>query len=198
MHPHQPIHLADGDALLIVDLQNDFLPGGSLPVPHGDEVVPVINACLKLFIQHDLPIFASRDWHPAHHCSFRVEGGPWPPHCVAGSTGAAFPSELALPIRAVLVSKAEQPDRDAYSGFEDTSLHQQLCQRGVTRLFVGGLATDYCVLSTVKDALNLGYRVCLLVEGIRAVDVAAGDGERAIDEMVALGAMPMTLADLGL
>lgn len=196
MRQHQPTQLTDGDALLIVDVQNDFLPGGSLAVADGDQVVPVLNECIHLFLQRDLPIFATRDWHPVHHCSFVEQGGPWPPHCIAGTTGAAFPSELALPISAVLVSKAEQENRDAYSGFEGTSLHQQLCELGATRLFAGGLATDYCVLSTVKDAMNLGYRVYLLIDAIRAVDVQPGDGERAIDEMLALGATPLTVADL--
>lgn len=196
MQQHQPTQLVDGDALLIVDVQNDFLPGGNLAVPEGGQVVPVLNRCIHLFQQLNLPIIATRDWHPAHHCSFVEEGGPWPPHCLAGSTGAAFPTELALPIGALLVSKAEQLEQDAYSGFEGTNLHQELCEHGVTRLFVGGLATDYCVLSTVKDALALGYRVCLLVDAIRAVEAKPGDGERAIDEMLTLGAQARTVTDL--
>lgn len=179
---------ADGDALLIVDVQNDFLPGGSLAVPQGDAVVPVLNRCLALFSQGKLPVYASRDWHPADHCSFHAQGGIWPPHCVAGSRGAAFAPGLALPPDAVVISKADTPERDAYSAFGGTDLDARLAAAGVKRLFVGGLATDYCVLNTVRDALALGYSVVLLSDTVRAVEVTPGDGERALAEMRRLGA----------
>src|SRR5690348_12260677 len=106
-----------GDALLLVDVQNDFLPGGSLAVPHGDEVIPPLNRLIQSFSRRSLPIFATRDWHPAEHCSFREQGGPWPPHCVAGTQGAAFPANLALPHDTAIVSKATTKEEDAYSGF---------------------------------------------------------------------------------
>jgi len=185
----RPIPLRAGDALLIVDVQSDFLPGGSLAVPRGDEVVAVLNGCLQAFRQAGLPVVATRDWHPPDHCSFRPQGGPWPPHCVAGSVGAGFAPGLQLPAQAIVISKATQQQSDAYSGFEGTALDQRLRQAGVGRLFVGGLATDYCVLNTVCDAVRLGYQTVLLLDAIRAVDVHAGDGERAIARMLRLGAL---------
>lgn len=186
---------APGDALLIVDVQNDFLPGGSLAVPAGDLVVPVLNRALALFDSRALPIYATRDWHPANHCSFLAQGGIWPPHCVAGSEGAAFAPALALPAGALVVSKASQAGKDAYSGFDGTTLAQQLRAAGVRRLFVGGLALDYCVLNTVRDALQQGFKVMLLLDAIRPVELHAGDGEAAIREMTGLGAHPMRVAD---
>ncbi len=177
-----------GDALLVVDVQNDFLPGGSLAVPRGDEVVPVLNRCLALFAKKGLPVYASRDWHSPGHCSFRAQGGPWPPHCMADTYGAEFPASLDLPADAVIISKADTPEKDAYSAFGETDLGLCLKAVDVRRLFVGGLATDYCVLNTVKDALALGYAVVLLADAVRAVEVTPGDGERAMMEMRGLGA----------
>lgn len=177
------------DALLIVDVQNDFLPGGTLAVPGGDAVIPVLNSTIALFTGLSLPIFATRDWHPADHCSFRAQGGPWPPHCIAGSSGAAFPAALRLPDSTVVLSKAMTPEQDAYSGFEGTALASLLRARGVQRLFVGGLATDYCVLNTVLDGLKQGFRVVLLVDAIRAVELHAGDGDKAIEKMTGAGAV---------
>jgi len=182
-----------GDALLIVDVQNDFLPGGSLAVLHGDKVVPALNRYIGTFEAQGLPVYATRDWHPERHCSFRAQGGPWPPHCIAHTRGAEFAPALRLPPAATVISKATSADRDAYSGFEGTDLDQRLRATGVRRLFVGGLATDYCVLNTVRDALQLGYEVLLLTDAIRAVDVQPGDGQRAEDEMTRLGAQPFTL-----
>ena len=190
------VALLEGDALIIVDLQRDFLPGGALPVPRGDEVEPVMNAYIRLFRDKGLPIVATRDWHPPNHCSFQEQGGPWPPHCVQGTPGAEFALGLELPPDVVVVSKATKPDEEAYSGFQGTDLHERLKSTGVRRMFVGGLATDYCVLSTVKDALALGYRVFLLKDAIRAVDVHPGDGDRAEKEMVSLGAVPIKREDL--
>lgn len=183
------VHLQAGDALILVDVQLDFLPGGSLAVPHGDEVVPALNRYIAVFRGLTFPIVATRDWHPPDHCSFRAQGGPWPPHCVAGSAGAHFATLLDLPCEAHIVSKATSRDRDAYSGFEGTGLDDWLRRAGASRVFVGGLATDYCVLNTVRDALRFGYATFLLLDAVRAVDVAAGDGARAIDEMRRLGAM---------
>lgn len=184
------------DALVIVDVQNDFLPGGALAVPDGDAVLPVLNSYIALFESRGLAIFATRDWHPRDHCSFRAQGGPWPPHCVAFSRGAAFATDLQLPCSAVIVSKAQAPDRDAYSGFEGTELETLLRARGASRLLVGGLATDYCVLNTVRDGLARGFQVRLLTDAIRAVNVNPGDGDRALAEMSGLGAQPLTLREL--
>lgn len=177
-----------GDALLLVDVQNDFLPGGSLAVPGGDAVIGPLNHCIAQFTRAGLPVFATRDWHPPQHCSFREQGGPWPPHCIAGTPGAAFAADLHLPPDAVVVAKATTAEQDAYSGFEGTELAARLREVDVRRLFVGGLATDYCVLNTVRDALAEGFAVMLLRDAIRAVDVQPGDGERAIAEMRSLGA----------
>jgi nicotinamidase/pyrazinamidase len=186
-----------GDALLIVDVQNDFLPGGSLVVPEGDAVVPVLNRYLALFVRSKLPVYASRDWHPPHHCSFREQGGPWPPHCVAGTPGAAFAPNLVLPPDTTVISKADTPERDAYSAFAGTDLDARLNAAGVKRLFVGGLATDYCVLNTVKDARALGYAVVLLGDAVRAVDASPGDGGRALQEMRRLGTKLAAVEELG-
>ena len=189
--------LHPGDALIVVDVQNDFLPGGSLPVPGGDEIVPLLNDYIAAFERAGLPVFATRDWHPAEHCSFRRRGGPWPVHCVAGSTGAAFAPDLRLPPSAVVVSKGTAPECDAYSGFEDTDLDARLGAAGARREFVGGLATDYCVLDTVKEALARGYATVLLADAVRAVDVEPGDGRRARLEMVRRGAASIRRKQLG-
>lgn len=177
-----------GDALIVVDLQNDFLPGGALGVPQGDLVVPVIGRYLRLFHQRGLPIFATRDWHPPRHISFRERGGAWPPHCIAGTTGAAFAPGLRLPPGTTVISKADEPDRDAYSAFQGTDLAARLRTSGTSRVFVGGLATDYCVLETVKDAIEAGFEAVLLSDACRAVNVSPGDGAAAEDEMRRRGA----------
>lgn len=190
------ITLQPDDALIVVDVQNDFLPGGSLAVPHGDEVVPVLNRYLAVFAARDLPIYATRDWHPADHCSFKARGGPWPPHCVAKTRGAQFAGNLELPTGTIVISKATGPDKDAYSGFEGTDLDARLRARKIKCLFVGGLATDYCVLNTVRDARRLGYEVRLLADAIRAVNVKPDDGRKAEEEMRRLGAQPVTLTAL--
>ena len=188
----QQLVLSPGDALVVVDVQNDFLPGGSLAVPHGDDVIPALNRYLAAFVRRELPIFATRDWHPPNHCSFQPYGGPWPPHCVAGSDGAAFAAALDLPASSTLITlKGTQPEKDAYSAFDGTDLDARLRGQGVARLFVGGLATDYCILYTVKDGLKAGYTVILLQDAIRAVNVRPGDGERAEAEMIRGGAMPI-------
>ena len=183
------VTLRPGDALILVDVQYDFLPGGHLAVPRGDEVVPVLNRYIALFRQRRLPVFATRDWHPPQHCSFREQGGPWPPHCIAGSDGARFAALLDLPCDVTIISKATAAQSDAYSGFAGTDLTQLLRRAGVSRVFVGGLATDYCVLNTVRDARSLGFDVVLLADAIRAVDVAPRDGERAIAAMLGAGAV---------
>jgi nicotinamidase/pyrazinamidase len=192
------IHLDQTDALLIIDLQVDFLPGGALGVASGHEVVAPINHLIALFRERGLPIVASRDWHPAGHCSFAAQGGPWPPHCVAGTAGAEFTAELALPDDAIVISKADTPAADAYSAFAGTILAAELRARGVGRVTVCGLATDYCVLNTVSDALEEGFDALIVPEAMRAVDAQPGDGRRALDRMVARGAVPVRLGELGM
>ncbi len=176
------------DALIVVDVQNDFLPGGALGVGEGDAVIEPLNAAIGAFVAAGRPIYATRDWHPSDHCSFEAQGGPWPPHCVAGTPGAELASALHLPDTAAVVSKATTPGADAYSGFQGTDLESRLAARGVERVFVGGLATDYCVLGTVLDARAAGVEVVVLETAVRAVNVDPGDGRKALERMRAAGA----------
>jgi nicotinamidase-related amidase len=192
----QEITLQKGDALIMVDLQNDFLPGGSLAVPQGDEVIPVMNSYIKAIKDNLLPVFITRDWHPPHHSSFQENGGPWPPHCVTETEGAKFAANLELPPEAVIISKAVEIETEAYSGFEGTDLNTQLKSLGIKRLLIGGLATDYCVLNTVKDAIKNGFDVLLLEDASRAVNVKPDDGAKAIKEMISLGAKPINITSL--
>ncbi|HEY5705950.1 MAG TPA: isochorismatase family protein [Terrimicrobiaceae bacterium] len=190
------IELGEGDALVIVDVQNDFLPGGALAVPHSDEILPVVNGYIAAFELCGLPIYMTRDWHPPDHCSFREFGGPWPTHCVADSYGAAFSTELKFASSFTIVSKATTSDLEYYSDFGTTNFEANLRAAGASRLFIGGLATDYCVLSTVRDALALGFKTHLLLDAIRGVDVQPGDSQKAEQEMIRLGAVPTNLRDL--
>jgi len=192
-HLHEII-LQRSDALVIVDIQNDFLSGGSLAVAGGDQVIPVINGYIAKFQQHGLSIVATRDWHSPEHSSFIQQGGPWPEHCVAGSKGAEFSPVLLLPKTAQIFSTGFDKMSDGYSGFENTDLHSYLSHAGIKRLFIGGIATDYCVLHTVLDALRHRYKVFLLQDAIRAVNVNPEDGENAVQKMLANGAELLTLA----
>lgn len=180
------IPIQDGDALLLVDVQNDFLPGGSLAVMGGDQVVTLLGRCIDIFHQHGQPVYATRDWHPADHCSFREQGGPWPPHCIQDTPGAEFADGLGLGAFAMVISKASDSSRDADSGFDGTELAFQLMMYGVKRLFVGGLATDRAILATVRDALKRGTEVYVLEDAVRAAH--AEDGAQAVAEMTRLGA----------
>ena len=189
------IRLGTGDALLAEDVQIDFLPGGKLAVDGGDAVVPALNRYLGLAKKLGLPVYASRDWHPREHCSFAAQGGPWPEHCVAGSRGAQFAPGFRLPPEAIVIDKAKNPQFEAYSSFEGTELAARLRRAGVRRLLIGGLATDYCVLNTVRDALASSFEVLLLRDAIKAVNVNPADGARAESEMQRLGAQPVTFAD---
>ena len=183
----------DGAALLIVDVQNDFCPGGALAVAEGDQVVAPLNREIERFRAAGRPVVASRDWHPAETTHFASGGGRWPPHCVAEGPGSAFHPELRLPPDAIVVSKGTGPTEDAYSAFEarDPSgrdLGAILRQHGVRRLVVGGLATDYCVRASTIDACREGFEVTLVEDAVRAVEVEPGDGDRAIEEMREAGA----------
>ena len=183
-----------GSALLIEDMQNDFCSGGALAVSGGDEVVPVLNRYIDLFLEKGLPVFASRDWHPAESSHFSDYGGIWPVHCVQGSDGARFHPDLNLPDAVVVISKGMDPSVDGYSSFEafnddGKNFSESLAEGGVRHLFVGGLATDYCVKSTVLEALKKGFSVTLLIDAVRGVDLKPGDSESAIREMVLAGAV---------
>jgi len=180
-------------ALLVIDVQNDFCPGGTLAVPEGDRVVPVINRCIDLFSRSGLPVIASRDWHPPQTSHFREFGGSWPPHCVQESIGAAFHPDLHLPVDAVIVSKGMDRSSDDYSAFKAADSHGLALARlleglGISHLYVAGLATDYCVRESVLEALRLGFSVTVISDGIRGVDLEQGDSERAVADMVSAGA----------
>lgn len=185
--------MAGKDALIVVDVQSDFCPGGALAVKDGDQVVAVLNRYIDRFARAGLPIFATRDWHPEKTSHFNTNGGPWPPHCVQGSEGAQFHPDLKLPPETVIVSAGMGSDEDGYSGFlgrddSGAKLAELLRQRGIKRIFVGGLATDYCVKHTVLDGLNQGFRVVVLTDSVRGVNLQPDDSERAIEEMRRAGA----------
>lgn len=184
--------LSNSDALLITDIQNDFLPGGALPIKDGDEIIPVLNEYAKLFCDAKLQVFASRDWHPPNHCSFKKQGGSWPPHCIQNTKGARFSSDLQLPQTAIVISKATDPNIEAYSVFDGTNFNEQLKAYRVKRLFLGGLATDYCIVNTAVDALKLGFETVVLMDATLGIDVNPGDVDHAIDKMLKLGAQQVT------
>jgi nicotinamidase/pyrazinamidase len=180
------------DALIVVDPQNDFCPGGSLGVPRGDEVFPVINRAMPRF-RH---IFATQDWHPPEHRYFQQFGGPWPYHCLQGTQGAEFHPTLDTgPIHEV-VRKGMNPELDGYSGFAGTDLAERLRRRGVQRVFVAGLATDYCVKVTAIEAVGHGFETYVLTDAIRPVELAAGDGMRALEAMADAGVKLIASGDL--
>lgn len=180
--------LQSRDAVLAVDVQNDFCPAGALAVPQGDAIVPVLNDWIGAAVDAGVPVVASRDWHPRKHCSFAEHGGPWPPHCVRETTGAEFHPDLQLPADALIVSKGEAEAQDQYSAFDDTGLADRLRGLGVERLWIGGLAQDVCVQATVIDACAAGFETHLIADATRPVEVSPGDGERAIEAMRASGA----------
>jgi nicotinamidase/pyrazinamidase len=181
--------------LIVVDVQNDFCPGGALAVSHGDEVVLALNRYIARFTEAHAPIIFTRDWHPPNHSSFKSQGGPWPPHCVQNSNGAKFHPNLIIPVDAEIISKADRND-EAYSFFTGTSMVQRLRERGIRRLLVGGLAIDYCVKWTVLDGLKHGFEVYHLDDASLGVNVNPGDSESALREMVAKGAKRIRFGDL--
>jgi nicotinamidase/pyrazinamidase len=181
------------DALVIVDVQNDFCPGGALAVKDGDRVVPVLNRYVHRFITSGLPVFVTRDWHPAQTTHFNTSGGPWPPHCIQRTKGAEFHPDLVLGKDVAVLSKGTNRESDDYSGFQavnDEGIGLASLLRGldVNRILVGGLATDYCVKYTVLDGLKEGFKVIVLTDSIRGVNLKPGDSERAIEQMRRAGA----------
>ena len=185
--------MQEKDALVIVDVQNDFCPGGALAVKGGDQVIPPLNGYIDNFSKAGLPIFATRDWHPEKTTHFNTYGGPWPPHCIQGTKGAEFHPNLLLGKDVVIVSKGMSAEAESYSGFQAVdadgkALADLLRGLGVNRILVGGLATDYCVKHTALDGLKAGFKVVLLEEAIRGVNLKPGDSKQAIDEMIRAGA----------
>lgn len=184
-------------ALVLVDIQNDFCAGGSLAVPEGDQIVPIANSLTPLFPF----VVATQDWHPRNHISFRAQGGDWPPHCVQGTIGAELHPALDKTRIDLIAKKGSSPDKDVFEGLdasEPTGLkvHQVLRQRGISTIYVAGLATDYCVRNTVLDALDKGFRVYLIADAVRAVNLRPDDGPKAIEEMTRRGARLITSAQL--
>jgi nicotinamidase/pyrazinamidase len=189
-------------ALLIIDVQNDFCPGGALAVPGGDRVVPVLNRYIEKALAAGGTVCASRDWHPPDTRHFAARGGPWPPHCVQGTPGAAFHAGLALPAGALIVTKGDNPRDHGYSAFDGTTddgrgLAAALCAAAVDRVLIGGLATDYCVLNSALDARKRGFDTVLLLDAIRGIDLREGDVARALDRMLRAGVGTATLETVG-
>jgi nicotinamidase/pyrazinamidase len=178
--------LQDGDGLLLVDVQKDFCPGGALPVEEGDRIVPVLNRWIQAAQEKGVPVYASRDWHPVDHESFREEGGKWPMHCIQDSDGARFHPDLRLPDNVVKVTKGVRFDQDQNSVFDQTGFAKRLERDGVKRLWIGGLALDVCVLASVLDARQVGFEVRVLKKATRPV--TAEGGERALEKMERAGA----------
>lgn len=174
-------------ALIVVDVQNDFCLGGTLAVAHGDEVVAPLNKLIMEFLEHGEPVFKSRDWHPATTKHFEKYGGTWPVHCVQNTKGAEFHPNLLDDIHIRTISKG-LGDEDCYSAFDGTDLGLQLRRLRVEEVWVGGLATDYCVKNTVLDARKEGFAVKALANAMHPVELKPGDGERALEEMRAAGA----------
>ena len=187
MAPATTVRTQPGDALIVVDVQRDFLPGGALAAPGGDAVVPPLNDYLARWEVAGWPTFATRDWHPRDHCSFIGFGGRWPPHCLAGEAGADFAPTLRLPAATIVVSKATRPEREALSGFSGTDLDALLRRASARRLIVGGLATEHSVLATVRDARARGWPVVVLRNAIRPLH--ATEGRRAEEHIERVGAV---------
>ena len=175
-------------ALIVVDVQNDFCPGGALGVKDGDKIIPPLNDVIRAFGRAGLPVFFTRDWHPPDHVSFKSQGGIWPPHCVQGTNGADFNPDLLVPKDAKVISKGDKPKAEAYSGFQGTDLEERLNNLGVEEVLLGGLATDYCVRESAIDARHAGFKVEVLSDCVKPVDVRPGDGARAIKDMQQEGA----------
>lgn len=180
--------ISTSDALIVVDVQNDFCPGGALEVPAGDDVVEVINWLMPSFTH----VLATQDFHPPNHSSFAEQGGPWPVHCVQGTLGAEFHPGLDTDKVNAIVQKGTDPTTDGYSGFAGTKLADLLGSLDVTRVFITGLATDYCVKATAIEAIENGFDVVVVTDAIAAVDAEPGDGKAAIEEMRDAGAVLAT------
>lgn len=179
--------LKPGDTMIIVDVQNDFCPGGALPIEGGDEVVPILNEWIAAAVDKALPLYASRDWHPAGHISFEERGGPWPPHCIQDSDGAAFHPDLELPAATIKITKGVRFDQDQNSAFDETGLAVQLRKDGIRRVWIGGLARDVCVLATVLDACREGFETHVIMDASRPVTAEGGDDARK--QMESAGAL---------
>ena len=187
-------------ALLVVDIQKDFCAGGALAAPGGVEIIPAVNRHVAAASTRGMPVYATRDWHPVRTTHFKEYGGNWPPHCVQGTTGAQFHPALKLPPDAIIVNKGDDPERHGYSAFEGhtsegKTLLDDLRARHITRVYVAGIATDYCVRQSALDALRAGLEVRVLPDAIAGIDVRPGDARRALDEISAAGAELVSTLD---
>lgn len=188
-------------ALLVVDVQRDFCPRGALGVRGGDKVIPVLNKYIDYFRKNKLPVFLSRDWHPKKTSHFKKFGGDWPAHCIQDTKGAEFHAKLKIPKEAFLIYKGMVPDKDSYSAFqaEDkyrNSLGNLLKILKVEELYIAGLATDYCVRFSARDAIKQGYKVRILTDAIKGVNFKPGDSKKTLNEMREEGATMITFKDL--
>ncbi len=192
-----------GKALLVVDMQNDFCPGGSLSIPAGDKIIPVVNKYIRAFQKARLPIFLTRDWHPKTTKHFKKFGGVWPAHCVQDTVGAAFHPRLKFPKEAIIVSKGMDPVRDSYSAFQafdrnGTDLVTLLKMFGIDTRYIAGLATDYCVKYSALDALQRGWKVYVLMDAVKGVNLKPADSDEAVKAITALGAKKILFDQLSL
>lgn len=179
-------------ALIVVDIQRDFCPGGSLPVTNGDKIIPAVNRLVDKFEKASLPIFFTRDWHPRNHISFRANGGPWPPHCIRGTPGASFHPSLEIPKNAQVIDKGTLEAEDAYSGFQGTDLARKLQGLHVSQIYVVGLATDYCVKNTVVDGEAKGFETFVVADCVKGVNLKRTDSATAMRTMLSRGARQTT------
>ncbi|BBG65643.1 nicotinamidase [Hydrogenimonas sp.] len=192
------IAITENDALAVVDMQRDFMPGGALAVPGADRIVDRVNDYIRIFEKRGRPVYFTGDWHPEKHISFKANGGIWPVHCLQGSPGADFCDGLYVPSdNRFIISKGVSEDFDAYSAFQGTALRKLLAERGVKRLYVCGIATDYCVKETLLGAENLGLRTVLLSDAVKGVNTVKGDSESAVSKMLGAGAVAAVFDDLG-
>jgi nicotinamidase/pyrazinamidase len=183
------------DVFIIADVQNDFLPGGALAIKESNQILPILNEYIEIFKNSSSPIIATRDWHPLNHVSFLAQGGLWPPHCIQDTDGAKFSPSLKLPESITIVSKATNPEKEAYSIFDGTKLSEQLKSEGIVRIFIGGLATDYCIVNSVLDARAAGFDVVVLADATCAINLNPNDGDNAFEKMILSGASKQTLVD---
>lgn len=187
-------------ALLVVDVQNDFCPKGALGIRDGDKIIPAINRYIKEFSKQKLPIFLTRDWHPKVTKHFKKYGGLWPQHCLQNTKGAAFSPALKIPKEAIILSKGMDPEKDSYSAFHafdhnNTEFLNLLKIFGVTQIYIAGLATDYCVKYSTFDAFRYGFKVYILLDAIKGVNLNPADSDEAIREMAAAGAKKLTFRE---
>ena len=181
-------------ALVVIDVQVDFCPGGAIAVKGGDQIIPGLNAAIDAFGKLGFPVFFTRDWHPPNHMSFVDQGGVWPPHCVQRTKGSALHPDLRVPPDSTVFSKGDDPLKEAYSGFQGTGLEAAMKELEIDEVYIGGLATDYCVKESVLDARGAGFKVVVLEDCVRAVETKPGDGAKAMAEMREAGARTTTVA----